>query len=301
VSDATRISPEALAVTLKRVLDHHYDPRRIQWDIDGPAPDLSAPERVPTQLVGFAGWQRNRDGETRSQTCLHCHQVSEILREPAIEAKKFDKQLDTQVWPLPENVGIQLDRDDGLRVTSVMEGSPAAKVGLRAGDSLGAAGGRKLLGQADFRGVLHRGPKRAGTIPVVWLRGGEVMAGDLAVSEGWRKTILDWRMSIAQGNIGEDCGFFPLSIGKEERAALGLDEDAMGVKPYMYKEPTAASRAGLRGSQVIVAVNGQSPNVAGRAFEWWFRQHFDAGDEVRLTVRDGAGPTGEIVYRLEVP
>jgi hypothetical protein len=36
VSDATRISPEALAVTMKRVLAHHYDPRRENWGIDGP-------------------------------------------------------------------------------------------------------------------------------------------------------------------------------------------------------------------------------------------------------------------------
>src|SRR5262245_14470553 len=41
VSDATRISKAALIETCFRILAHHYDPRRAQWDIDGPAPDLS--------------------------------------------------------------------------------------------------------------------------------------------------------------------------------------------------------------------------------------------------------------------
>src|SRR3954469_11352566 len=53
VSDATRISPEALATTMKRVLDHHYDPRRENWNIDGPTPDVNAQPRSITQFPGF--------------------------------------------------------------------------------------------------------------------------------------------------------------------------------------------------------------------------------------------------------
>ena len=55
-------------------------------------------------------------------------------------------------------------------------------------DVLGGAGGRKLFGQSDFRGVLHRGPRGSGKIPVVWLRDGKVQRGELEVAEGWRKT-----------------------------------------------------------------------------------------------------------------
>src|SRR5262245_21534220 len=39
VSDATRISKPALIASLLRVLAHHYDPRRTEWNVDGPAPD----------------------------------------------------------------------------------------------------------------------------------------------------------------------------------------------------------------------------------------------------------------------
>src|SRR4051812_30322393 len=56
VSDATRISPQALATTMKRVLEHHYNPRREAWNIDGPLPDMNAEPRSVTQFAGFDSW-----------------------------------------------------------------------------------------------------------------------------------------------------------------------------------------------------------------------------------------------------
>lgn len=298
VSDATRISPEALASTLTRVLAHHYDPRRSAWDIDGPAANLESAPRNPTNLSGYESWLARGGKEAKAQVCIHCHQVSEILRQPALDAGKFDKLRDTQIWPLPENVGITLDRDDGLLVKSIEPGSSAENAGLRAGDSLAAAGDRRLFGQADFRGVLHRAPNGDAVIPIHWLRSGQEMDGRLHVTGEWRKTVLGWRMSLAQGNIGVDCGFFPLTMSKNERLKLKLTDDAMGVKPYMYKEATPASRAGLKGGNFIVAVNGQSPNISGRNFEWWFRERFELGNMITLDVVDGSGKRSQIKYEL---
>jgi serine protease Do len=218
------------------------------------------------------------------------------LREPLLSSGTFDKQKHTQVWPLPENVGITLERDHGLLVTSVDENSPAAKAGIRAGDFLAVAGGRKLFGQADFRGVLHRGPSGAGSIPVVWLRNNKPLSGTLDVQDGWRRTILDWRMSISQGNIGADVTFFPLAASKNERAAAGVGEDAMAVKPFLYKDG-AAAKAGLKSHHIITAVNGESPDVSGRSFQWWVRQRFDAGARIKLTVKDG-GAEKQIEFEL---
>ena len=58
---------------------------------------------------------------------------------------------------------------------------------------LGAAGGRRLFSQADFRGVLHRGPRGAGELEVWWRRGAEVTSGKLAMAEGWRNAGLSER------------------------------------------------------------------------------------------------------------
>ena len=58
VSDTTRISTRALMASMLRVLVHHYDPRRAQWDIDGPAPDLGGDANrrgsSPVTKAGFA-------------------------------------------------------------------------------------------------------------------------------------------------------------------------------------------------------------------------------------------------------
>src|SRR4029434_6726211 len=115
----------------------------------------------------------------------HCHQVNDILRQPAVAAKTFDKRRDFDVWPLPENVGLVLDPYRGLLVTRVESGSPAEKAGLKAGDVLGAAGGRRCFSQTDFRGVLHRGPRCAGEIEAWWTRRGAAMSATLAVGGGW--------------------------------------------------------------------------------------------------------------------
>src|SRR5262249_10207377 len=130
---------------------------------------------------------------------------------------------------------------------------------------LGAAGGRRCFSQADFRGVLHRGPRGAGEMEVWWTRGGQVMSGKLSVAEGWRKTILDWRMSVSQGIVGAYPCFFPLAIKSPRREKFNIADDKMAVEPFMGKSTNSpAYLAGLRGSHIVTAVNGESPNLIGR-------------------------------------
>jgi hypothetical protein len=296
VSDSTRISTAALANTMRRVLEHHYHPLREEWNLDGPTPELT-PYRQAYQLPGTKSWAKHYP---QKEGCMHCHQVAEVLRQPAIDAGTFDKHRDTLVWPLPENVGITLERDHGLLVKDVEAGSPAARAGIRAGDVLAVAGGRKLFGQADFRGVLHRGPQADGEIEVYWMRKGEPMHGKLAVKDGWRKTILDWRMSIAEGNVGAGPGFFPLRMSPDQRHAAGLKDDAKAVRVYMGPNTRGAARdAGLKNDDAVVAVNGQSLTAEGRAFLVWFRMKFNPGDEVTLMARDAGGKERRVRYTLE--
>lgn len=295
VSAATRISTGALMSTMKRVLKHHYNPERDKWNVDGKVPDLT--KMTPTfKLPGIKSWAKK--AHEREGGCLHCHHVAEILRQPALDADTFDLDRDLQMWPLPENVGIKLDRDDGLLIKAVEASSAASKAGLKAGDSLAAAGDRKLFGQADFRGVLHRGPKKSGSIPVVWMRDGKVMQGELKVEDGWRKTILDWRMSVSQGNIGSGPAFFPLKASPAERRKFKIKNDAMAIRPFMGgKNMGPARKAGLRNNHVVTAVNGKSPNVVGRGFLVWFRLNHKPGAKITLTVREPNGKERELTYQ----
>lgn len=298
VSDETRISVPALANVLQRVLDHHYNPARASWHIDPPAPDLDQPLFTPTMLPGYPSWRSRSGPEVKAQACIHCHQVAEILRQPAIDAGTFDKHRDTEIWPLPENIGLVLDRDHGLLVKKVLAGSPAASAGLKAGDILAAANDTRLFGQADLRGILHRLGQGDHDLALVYHRSGAVASATLHLSGDWRKTVLDWRMSISQGNFGAYPGFWPLPASNNERKKVGAGSASMAVKPFLGPKPTITTKAGLKGSDIITAVDGQSPNLSGRAFLVWFNMRHSVGDEVRITVQGSSTEKRELVYTL---
>ena len=298
VSEKTRISKQALITTAFRVLRYHYDPRRNGWNIDGPKPEGAA--AYVNSLPGWTSWDRRRSAKER-QGCVHCHQVNDILRQPAIDAHTFDKQRDMYVWPLPENIGVEVDRDDGLKVKSVKAESPAARAGINAGDLIGAASGRRLFGQADLRAALHRGPRDAGRIDLVWLHDGKVREGTLELTNGWRKTVLDWRMSLSQGNIGAYPGFFPLVINKSRRDQFQIAADSMAIEPFMGRNTNNPPYvAGIRGRHIITGVDGQSANLNGRAFLIWFRQKYEPGDQPTFDIIDDKGNARRVSYRLPV-
>ena len=302
-SDTSRISTRALANALRRVLEHHYDPRRESWNIDGPAPELGGEASTPTQLAGFASWSKRGGLTLEKDGCMHCHQVAEILRQPALDAKTLDPTRDLDVWPLPENVGLvtrarrRSARDRGGA------GRRRTASRIESGGSTGSRGQRKLFGQADFRAVLQRGPPGGGALELRWWRGDELMSASLELGDGWRKTVLGWRMSISQGNIGATPGFaWPLACPPELRHERGIAAGTMAVQPYFGERGDwPAQRAGLRAADVIVAVGGESPDVAQRYFLTWFRLRYEPGDEIVLTVRDVSGRDREVRYQAPAP
>lgn len=289
VSDKTRISVKGLASTLTRVLDHHT----ATWK---PGASERGPGTTPRDLPGYASWARQAP-EVERDECLHCHQVAEILRQPAVDAGTFDKLADLEIWPFPENIGLALERDHGLLVTAVETDSPAATAGLRVGDVLSHAGERALFSEADLRAVLHRAERGATRISIGWSRDGRAHKGELELDAGWKRTILDWRMSVSQGNVGASPSFWPLNTTATERARFGVAAGAMAIKPWFGPQASGpAFEAGLRAGHLIVAVDGESPDLAGRAFLVWFRQRQAAGERVTLRVRGSDGSTRDIEY-----
>ena len=300
VSDETRISIKSLKANLRRVLDHHYDPRRTHWNVDGPLPALQGKPITPIDLPGWKSWAGYGAKEVATAECLHCHQVSEVLRQPAIDAGRFDKTRDFDMWPLPENVGIVLDRDHGLKVRAVLADSPAARSGIRAGDVIGGAGERRLFGQADLRAVLHGASKGPCRLAVVWARGSQVMANELVLPSGWRKTELGWRASVAEAKVGAHPGIpWVHALPLKQRRSLGIEQGTMAMRPWFGQNHVgAAYEAGLRPGQVIIAVDGKSPDIAGRRFRVWFRLRYEPGQRVELTVVDEKRNRRKIAYNI---
>ena len=106
-------------------------------------------------------------------------------------------------------------------------------------------------------------------------------------------------MSVSQGNIGVYPGFWPNAASPEDRQRLGIAKGKMAIRPWPGRKPSGpAWRAGLRGSHVITAVDGQSPDRHGRGFLVWLHRTHRPGDTLRLTVLDANGETRAIEFAL---
>jgi len=287
VSENTRISEAAFVNNLKRILAHHYDPRRPNWKIDMLARTASPTNSGPRDSKGFTLLVEKRPGMLKPHkeygSCIHCHQVGDMLTMEGLDAGNFKVEQLTQKWPLPENVGILLDRDDGLLVKKVEQNSPASAIGVKPGDRLGMANGTKLFGQADFRGVLHRAAYGSDSIQLAWLRGGQMQSGLLQVQPGWREANNTWRKTIYDGVYGPGMGFFPLR-GPQAGKGKGLS-----IKPWMG--PKANTRpvfeTGLRPNMEIISINDMNKDMATRELVAWFRLNHKPGDVVTYKVRGG--------------
>src|SRR5262245_50886433 len=114
----------------------------------------------PLRVEDFPATKQRR-GE-----CIHCHQVYEYRRSALKEAGKWNRD-DLWIYPLPENVGLTLEVDVGNRVRAVAPNSPAARVGLRAGDLVQSISGVAVASFADAQYGLHRAPAK-GETPITW-------------------------------------------------------------------------------------------------------------------------------------
>ena len=266
------------------MLQHHYHPKRKTWNIDLPAGYASI---TPKDTKGYKLLKDKYPnlGKPHAQygACIHCHQVGDMLHMETLDDRTFRVEDLTSKWPLPENVGIYLDRDSGLIVTKVTPGSPAAKSGLLVGDQLGMANNTRLFGQADLRGVLHRAKSGNDTIHIAWERKGQVHLGILQVQTGWKETPNAWRKTVYDGVYGPGMGFFPLN-GPNAGKGKGLS-----VKPWMGRPPNnrPVYQTGLRPNMEIIAINDMDKDLATRELITWFRLNHKPGDEVTYTVRGG--------------
>jgi hypothetical protein len=263
-----RLSPAGLHHAMQAALEAH---RRG---------DTGAPAKKVPPLLGesYPGTQRMH---VRGE-CVHCHQINEARRE-ALQAAGRWTRADVWVYPLPENVGLTLDVDEGNRVRSVTHGSAADRAGLRAGDLLRRLNGFPVASFADAQHALHRAPAQ-GPIGVFWERDGRTQTGTLDLTPGWRKTNLTWRPSLldllpALALAGEN-------LTAAEKKALGL-----GAKRLAFRQLKPVHKsihaAGVREGDVIIGIDHQFPEMSMDDFLGYVRRTHLVGDRVLLHVLRG--------------
>lgn len=157
----------------------------------------------------------------------------------------------------------------GLRIESVLAGSPAAKAGLKAGDRLQAVNGVSLrasrddAGGEDYEGVLTRRLQRV-------IR--EAKAGqpvELRVLSGGQSRTVQVTPVDPSMLMQQELAPLGWRAERDDRAVLGLTitstgspRDTLGVFVQAVAPDGPAERAGIVEGDRIAAINGVSLRVA---------------------------------------
>lgn len=265
-SDAeARISTKGLRYAMDRALEKHKSP---------PAPQtLSGRPVLPENFLAA----KNHKG------CIHCHNINEFRRADLKAAGTWNRES-LWVYPLPDNLGITLDVNDGDRVSEIAKNSAADHAGLRVGDRIVSLNGHTVDSFADATFALHKAPK-SGSITATWKRGEREQSGTLALAEGWRKTNLTWRPSLL--DILPSIPLNGEDLTPAEKAKLGLDPKQATLK----QDPTVHASlltVGLQGGDVIVGFDGKTFTGDYETLYAHVRRNYLVGDVVTLNaIRNG--------------
>src|SRR5579885_23156 len=262
----TRQSLDGLHYTMKSVLEMHAREAKLF------APRSAEASRT---IRDVAGGRRGR--------CMHCHQVREALTAELRRSGKWSQEL---VWryPLPENVGLELEVDRGNVVKAVREKSSAAAAGLKAGDVLRQLGGVPVHSFADVQFALDRAP-RAGTLEITWQRGEQVQKETLTLADGWRKGDVSWRPSLRR--MVPSARLYGEDLKPEEKKALGLLPKQLAFR-QKKDVPSQAKAAGIQPGDIIIGVDDKLLEMDVTDFLFYVRRNYLIGDKVTVNlVRDG--------------
>lgn len=281
-----RLSKESLLHSMRTVLKVHKE----AWKGPDDRKERLPPEVTVEDLPGM----KKRIATGKRPDCFHCHMVVDSRRQWEIDRGTFDKR---KIWdyPLPENLGIALQRDQGTLVASVDPKSPAGKGDLRKGDRIHAVDGVRTISEGDVRWALHNFGGRK--LKLTALRAGEVVKTRLSLPKGWRKSDISWRESMY--HIPPKPGFWAPPAKEGRRAALGIPSGVLALD-VQWVPGGPARRAGLRKGMVIVAVDGSRRERTCQQVQLFIKVNKSPGDSVVLTVLDG-GRERDLVLRFPKP
>ena len=228
----------------------------------------------PLLAEQYAAAKNIRKGE-----CIHCHQIYEFRRADLKSSGQWSKEA-VWVYPLPENLGIELDVDQGNKIKAVKAGSPAAKAGLRPGDLVKSLNQLPVSSFGDAQFALHRAPVK-GQLALAWQRDGQPQASSLELPDGWRKTNPTWRPSLL--DLFPSITIYGAELSAAEKKTLGLAEKRLAFRQQVEIHADAA-KAGVQPGDVIIGMDGLAMEMSRTEFFGHIRRNFLVGDKITLDV-----------------
>ncbi len=252
----------------------------------GKPAEYARPELTP-------GLQDRPVKATERQQCIHCHMVKEFALRAKWEEGRLSRD-DLFVFPMPQQIGLVIDDNDGRLVKRVIEGSPAAIAGLKAGDELLTVAAQPIISVADIQWALNSVPDKV-KLPVTLRRGDRRIETTISLSGDWKKSDVAWRASSWYG-LRQGVKFDALSAADKKQRGIDADRLALVVKGLFGKGGPKVQSAGLQMNDLIVAVDGKSDAMTESEFLTYLRLEHGPKDSVKLTVL-----RGDARRELEIP
>lgn len=285
----SRLSKTSLLQTMRESLEAHKSARVATTDGTlalPPAAPIWHPEpKSSTTPLDIPLLKKGHNG------CVHCHQVREYSLLQAYHDKRFDREL-LFSYPLPESLGIEIDRAHGHRVSKVRDGSPA-DTKLSAGDAVIRCADVPIRSELDLRWALHRLPLTSDRVTLFVERqlansgasATRTIEVQLSLPSGWRQSELSWRKSSR--SVPSDWGFRAAALAKFERREAGLPESGLAIRVLSVKPRGLAKVLDLQKGDIITALMDDTRERTLDRLRSDMLRRFAPGDDVRLTVRRG--------------
>lgn len=295
VADA-RMSRESLLRTMAEVLKSH---RAIQ---ETPVQQRPAAIRLETHPV-FSAPSKPEDIpllRDNHEGCVHCHQIQEYRHLQAYQDGKFSRKL-LFGYPLPENLGIHVARDQGNQVANVDSDSLASRAGIIPGDVIHKINKIPIRSEYDIRWALHHVEDgQPISMTVIRNASGTGNPGQehrqlelkLIPSGVWRQSSLGWRKSLR--SVPLPLGFLGYTLGGEGLKQAGFPEGKSVLKVISIRPPGLAKNLGLEKGDFIIQVGDQTEFRTLDHFKSKLLELYGPGDRVKLKVlREGQAITLE--------
>ncbi len=273
----------SLEKAMHRVLQLHKDYPKNRVFLKGKK-GAPKPYETALEMPGLHNKKKFAEATARNN-CIHCHNVHDAEYDHLLATGRYTEDL---LWryPLPQNLGITIDRDDGQLVKSVQPGSAAAAAGLRAGDRVTLVNNQAIISIADIQWVLHNLPNRRTLIKFDVMRGSAMLPLTLVTAEGWKRTDISWRGSLWNLRPRMRVWTPDASAAEVRRLGLPAGQKALKVKWINRGSPEgrAAMQAGMREGDFIIAIEGKPVRMDHRELNYYVKLNYKPGQKLPVTL-----------------
>lgn len=276
-------SIRSLEKAMYRVLALHRDYPENKAELAGKL-GQPKPYKTALEMPGLSNREQLAGPTTRSN-CIHCHNIHDAQQEHLLRTGRFTHD-DLWRYPLPENIGLEIDPRDGQIVLGVKTGSSAERAGIRVGDVVTHSNGQPVISIADIQWVLHGLPNLDTTVQLTVRRDGDPKVVTLGLKKGWKRSDISWRGSM--WSLKPVPGFWAQDVDLTQVENLGLEKGDTAYKVRWINtgrpEGRSAKRAGLREGDFIVGMEERPLRITSTQFHAHVRLNYKVGDMLPLTL-----------------